>query len=156
MTGDGAALALGPGEDGTVEVCFAFVTQGAERHILPSLLLDDWGNEIAGPALYDWVREQALYFPRAEMFGVDPTGAQVQYFLRDLELLATFPAYAPGEGTGQDAAYIPVHAVIMSNSALEAPRQVDAPDSMSMPMRQARVSWWEVGPRQTSLDFLGR
>lgn len=41
---------------------FALVLMGTEAHLFPSFLIDDWGGEVRGLALYDWVREMAITF----------------------------------------------------------------------------------------------
>ena len=53
-------------------LAFTFLEQGTEREIFPESLLDDWGHEIKTLALYDWVLENGLHFPRAEIFGFEP------------------------------------------------------------------------------------
>lgn len=73
---------------------YAFVTLGPEAHILPAFLLDDWGNEKKGLALYDWVEKNGLYFPRAEIFGFRPGGQKTQIFLRELDLILKYRCYA--------------------------------------------------------------
>ena len=67
---------------GPIVLRYALVRQGTEEHILPAFLLDDWGAEIKGLALYRWIEEQGDYFPRAELFGFDAGGGETQVFLR--------------------------------------------------------------------------
>ena len=53
-----AALRLGaPEAPEQVHLAYALVTQGPELQILPALLLDDWGNEVSGLALYGWIND---------------------------------------------------------------------------------------------------
>ena len=77
-----------PAEAGLLFLRFAYVLMGTEAPLFPSFLIDDWGGEIKGVSLYSWVKENGILFPRAEIFGFDRQGNQVQYFLRELELFA--------------------------------------------------------------------
>jgi hypothetical protein len=68
IDGDNAALILGdPNEGARVYLAYALITQGPENRILPSFVLDDWGNEIRDLQLYEWIRANALQYPRAEV-----------------------------------------------------------------------------------------
>ena len=40
-----------------VYLAYALVTQGPGHHVLPSVLLDDWGNEIEQMRLYEWIKD---------------------------------------------------------------------------------------------------
>lgn len=145
---------LGVDAKSTVYLSYALVTQGPEWQILPSFLLDDWGNRIDGPALYDWVRDNGLMFPRAEVFGHSPSGEPVQYFLRDLELFGKYPVYAfaaedasPSSGVLLQAILIPDEEVV---SAVPAQPAVES----GALLYGAQISWWRINPNQVGLDFL--
>jgi hypothetical protein len=123
----------------------AFVELYGEGQILPALLLDDWGKEIKTIALYDWVREYGLQFPRAEIFGFDPQGRSTQYFLRDLELFSKYPGYiysgaatAVSEGVLLDAVALP--------GSVSVPQRIKRPSTIGGLLRYARVSWWSIRP----------
>ena len=150
-----AALRLGPPDtENVVYLTYAFITQGPEHQILPSVLLDDWGKEIGKLALYSWIEENGQRFPRAELFGVAPNGAAAQYFLRDLELLANYPLYAfAGENAAPDSA-VPVRAVLIPDDTVSAPQRAAPPDDVKFPLNRARVEWWRANPRRADLDFL--
>ena len=154
VDGDLAALILGAAEEGaTVDLAYALVTQGPGDQIVPSLLLDDWGNEIRDLQLYEWIQENGLQYPRAEVFGQSPSGDQVQYFLRDLELFAQYPTYVyPGESDQTQG--IPLHAVLVEDASVEAPQPIRPPDEVIGPLRAAQLSWWRVSPQQRELGFI--
>ncbi|MGH2538744.1 MAG: hypothetical protein ACRDHL_15250, partial [Candidatus Promineifilaceae bacterium] len=88
----GAALILDEGGP-AVMVSYALPLLDSGQ-ILPELVLDDWGREIKGLALYAWLREQGQRFPRAEVFGFDSQGDALQCFVREIDLTAGLPLYA--------------------------------------------------------------
>lgn len=141
-------------EEETVYLAFALVTQGIAAEIVPAVLLDDWGNEIKGLALYDWVQEYGWRFPRAELFGVSPHGEATQYFLRDMELLAPLVVYAAGDKSLPIGDWWPVQAVLIPDETLFAPEPAETPADLTGPLRAARVAWWRVPPDTTDLSFL--
>jgi len=129
-------------------------TQYPRRWPLPAALLDDWGTEIKGLGLYDWVHDNGLHFPRAEVFGFSPAGEKVQYFLRDMELFAPYPVYAATDKALPLADWQPVPAVLVPDGALMTPAAAAAPATIAGPLRKARVGWWRVPPALDSLDFI--
>jgi len=138
VAGERAALRLEGGDEPVVFLAFALTTQGIAAQIIPSVLLDDWGKEIKGLALYEWVREHGLRFPRAELFGFSPDGQPAQYFLRDMELFAPVVAYAAvdkalpmGQWARLTEGLVPALDVI-------APEPTDIPDGLS--------GRWRVAP----------
>lgn len=139
----------------TVYLAYALITQGPGYQVLPSVLLDDWGNEIGHLELYSWIRENGLQFPRAEVFGISPSGAKVQYFLRDLEIFAKYPLYAFADNDAPDSSGVLVQAILVSIDNIESPQPVMPPDEVRAPLRDAQVSWWQVNPRHLDLEFLG-
>ena len=146
VAGERAALRLEGGEEPNVYLAFALTTQGIAAQIIPSVLLDDWGKEIKGLALYEWVQEHGLRFPRAELFGFSPDGQSCQYFLRDMELFAPIVAYAAvdkelpiGQWSRLTEGVVPALDVI-------APEPSDVPDGVTGPLRTARLGWWRVAP----------
>ncbi len=155
VDGDQTALRLGVADsENQVYLSYAFITQGPGHHILPSVLLDDWGKEIGRMALYHWIQENGQRFPRAELFGVEPGGAPAQYFLRDLELLARFPVYAfTVKDAAPDSAVL-IRAVLIPDDDVDDPRRATPPDDVGFPLDKANAAWWRVNPRQVELDFL--
>lgn len=137
-----------------VYLAFALTTQGIAAQIVPAVLLDDWGKQIKGLALYEWVAEYGWRFPRAELFGVSPHGEAVQYFLRDMELLAPLIVYAAADKSLLIGDWLPVQAVLIPDETLFAPEPAEAPPDLSSPLRTSRVGWWRVPPDTTDLSFL--
>jgi hypothetical protein len=132
---------------------FAFVLLGTEAHFFPSFLIDDWGGEVRGPALYEWVRENGNHFPRAEIFGFAQHGDSVQYFVRELELYAKLPAYIyPDKETPLDKGKL-VSAILLPDEAAGAPAKIKRPSHLKRPLSLARVIWWQVPPTITQFDF---
>ena len=132
---------------------FAFVLMGTEAHLLPSFLIDDWGGEVRGLAVYDWVRQNGNQFPRAEIFGYNRYGASVQYFLRELELYAKLPLYIyPDRGTPLEAGRL-VDAVLLPDESVAVPEKIKRPSQVKRPLGSARVSWWQVPATLTAFDF---
>lgn len=155
--GDLIALRLGAADsDSLVYLSYALVTQGPGHQILPSVLLDDWGREIRHLELYRWIEENGQRFPRAEVFGIDPAGAQVQYFLRDLELLARYPLYAYTEKNAAPNSAVVIRAILLPDDAVDEPQRARPPDDLKSPLRKTSTEWWRVNPRQTDLSFLRR
>lgn len=152
-----AALEAATPADGSaphVYLSYAFVTLGVEEHLLPNFILDDWGNEFQGLELYRWVGENGLQFPRAELFCVGLDGEERQHFLRELDLVARFPAYAfDGEGAPIGSAVL-LNAVLLVDDSVIEPTPGEAPEGMESPLRQARIDWWRVPPGVVRLDFL--
>lgn len=120
----------------------ALPTRGSDRHIFPALALDDWGRERKGPGLYRWLYDEGPRFPRAELFGFDAHGREIQIFLRDLELSFAYPCYIYEDGD------VPVHegqrleVVFLPEGAAGSPTdQAAAPEHLPWPLRRAAVRW---------------
>jgi hypothetical protein len=157
VDGEFAAVMLGSDDCADfVYLAYALITQGTENHILPSLLLDDWGNEIRRLKLYQWIRKEGDRFPRAEVFGLDLTGGQIQHFLRDIELSVRFPVYAWRSDDSPVSTALLVSAILLEEPGLSSPQSVEPPPGFSFPLRNGRLNWWKVGARPESLDFLYR
>ncbi len=132
---------------------YAFVTQGGEELLFPAFILDDWGSEIKSLKLYDWFNGFAPQFPRAELFGLDAAGREMQRFVRQLELYSKLPCYAyPGPNTPlADGAL--VEAILLPDKSLQEPVRIKRPSDLKRPLRAARVSWWQVNPTIASFPF---
>ena len=139
----------------TLYLRYAFVTQGAESHILPAFLLDDWGKEIKTLELYGWVREYGDQFPRAELFGFNLSGKATQYFLRELELVSKLPCYAYPTKETPLAGGALVEAILLPDIGVTTAQKTKRPPPMvvGQPLRSARVSWWRANPSLTTFDF---
>ena len=123
---------------------FAFVTRGMGDHIFPSFILDDWGREIRGLKLYEWVRENGERFPRGEIFGYEQDGRETQCFLRELELYARLPTYAYKNVEQPVTTGSLLNAVLLPEESAIVPYQVSKPVEVMRPLRSALVSWWRV------------
>jgi hypothetical protein len=143
-----------PDEPERVYLAYALVTQGPELQLLPSVLLDDWGNEVRDLALYDWIANNGLHFPRAEVFGESPTGAAAQYFIRDLELFGRFPVYAFATPDAPAAEGLLLRAILLPDASITAPQPVEPPDEAGDLLRRSQVEWWRVASDETGLGFL--
>ena len=112
----------------SLHLLFPFITRGDEIHIFPASVMDDWGTEIKGMQLYEWIRENGEQFPRAELFGVDKNGRSTQEFLRGLELYFRFPCYLQ-----QVDNHVPINTIVLPPTA----QRKDLPH----PLRRAKVTW---------------
>ncbi len=130
----------------------AFITMGAEEHIFPGFLLDDWGNEIKSLELYNWVDEFAPQFPRAELFGVDESGQETQLFLRELEQYSKWPCYAYAAVDTPINEGVLITAILLPDETVNEPVQIKRPSWVERPLRRAQVQWWQVPPTIQSLD----
>lgn len=135
---------------------FPFVLQGSEEPVFPAFLLDDWGGEVKGVGLYQWFVEYSAQFPRAELFGFTLDGSQNQFFLRELEIYARLPCYVYSPGQPEVTQGILVNAVLLPDPAATTPQKIKRPLQVKRPFALARLSWWQVPPQQTSLDFLSQ
>lgn len=129
-----------------VYLAYALVTQGPGHHVLPSVLLDDWGNEIAQLRVYDWIKENGLHFPRAEIFGKSPSGQAVQCFLRDLELFAPYPVYVFEADDAPDSSGTLLQAIVVVDEEAGSPEPAPPPGWVGGRLRSAQVEWRRAGP----------
>jgi hypothetical protein len=143
-------------ESGAVDTLFvryALILMGTEHHLFPSFLIDDWGSEVRGLALYDWVQENGNQFPRAEIFAFNQHGVSVQYFLRELELYAKLPAYVyPERKTPLEEGKL-LSAILLPDAAVMVPEKIKRPSQLKRPLASARVFWWKVPTTLTRFDF---
>ena len=153
VAGERAALRLEAGDEPSVYLAFALTTQGIAAQIIPSVLLDDWGKEIKGLGLYEWVQEHGLRFPRAELFGASPDGQSVQYFLRDMELFAPIVVYAAEDKAMPIEQWTRLTDVVIPALDVITPEPADMPDDVTGPLRTARLGWWRVVPDFNAADL---
>ncbi len=139
---DGVLL-LDPEGPPAVYLRFALVTLGPEEEIFPAFVLDDWGNEIAGPRLYAWIRQEGERFPRAELFGLDAGGRLEQCFLRELELHVKLPCYATLDPAAGMPPGVRLRAIALREPGVDPPAAT-TPPPLPPPLPWARVAWWRA------------
>jgi hypothetical protein len=132
---------------------FALLTRGPGDHIFPAFLLDDWGNEVRGLKLYDWIDESGERFPRAEVFGFDRDGSETQVFLRHLELYARLPCYTLEHAGAPVEEAVLLEAILLPDAEAQTAHRIEQPADLTRPLSAARVSWWRVPAGQTAFDF---
>jgi hypothetical protein len=134
---------------------YGLVVRGPDDHVLPAILLDDWGKETCGLQIYHFLREHGDRFPRAEIFGFDLDGSETQLFVRSLELYSRLPCYAYIDVDAPLDDGVLVEAVLLPNAETDRMVKLEkAKDSgMKRPLRSAQVSWWRVPPATTRFDF---
>jgi len=134
---------------------YAVVVRGPDDHVLPAILLDDWGKEIRGLKIYKFLREHGDEYPRAEIFGFDMDGSETQLFVRSLELYSRLPAYAYTDANAPLDEGVLLDAVLLPDAKTERVVRVEkAKDSgVKRPLRSAQVSWWRVPSSMKTFDF---
>jgi hypothetical protein len=143
LEGEQNSLVLDESAD-SLYLRFAFVTLGPEEHILPAFLLDDWGNEIKGLGLYDWVEENGLYFPRAEIFGFRASGQQTQIFLRELDLVLKYRVYAyPSAETPIGSGRL-IETVSLPDDTITEPAAAKRPSDAPTLLAKSAVRWLKI------------
>ncbi|MBE2222754.1 MAG: hypothetical protein IAF02_14510 [Anaerolineae bacterium] len=134
---------------------YAVVVRGPDDPVLPAILLDDWGKEIRGLKIYEFLREYGDQFPRAEIFGFDIDGSETQLFVRSLELYGRLPAYAYPNVETPLADGVLLDAILLPDAETTECVRVENAEEMGVkrPLRSARVSWWKVPTGTTTFDF---
>jgi hypothetical protein len=154
--GESTAVVFDPAptdDSARVSLVLALVTLGVEEQLFPASLLDDWGNEVKGRAIYSWIAERGISFPRAEIFGTALNGEERQQFLREFDLEATLPCYLVPDEVDL-AQLVPVRAIVVEGGVAQPVRLEAAPETLSAGLRQARVEWWQVPDGLSELSFL--
>jgi len=123
---------------------YAFVTLGKEEHIFPAFLLDDWGSEVKGLGLYDWVAENGLYFPRAEIFGYKATGEKTQVFLRALDLVLKLRCYAFGTADMPIEGGCLIETVFLPDESVTEPTAAKRPLNAPKLLGKSAVKWVKI------------
>ena len=132
---------------------YALVTRGPGDHIFPAFVLDDWGKELGGQRLYQWIRENGDRFPRAEIFGFEQDGRETQAFLRGMELYARYPCYAyEADNLAVTEGHL-LFAILLKDASVATPKQIKRPEELKLPLRAARVTWWLVPEGATDIDL---
>jgi hypothetical protein len=146
---EGAALLLDSSAN-ALYLRYAFVERGSEQHIFPESVLDDWGHEIKSLSLYDWVFENGLHFPRAEMFGFVAEGSRRQRFLRELDLTGGLVCYVYQRPSSSLAEGSIIEAVLVADARFDQPRRIVRPEIVAPPLAYARVAWWSLNTDQAT------
>lgn len=137
-----------------VHLLYALVTLGPEEHVFPCLLLDDWGKEVTGLTVYEWIQTNGNAFPRAELFAVGRAGDERQHFLREFELYARYPVYALPSRSTPVANAVRIRAILRTDASTEEPARTKRPPDVTGPLSRALVGWWRVPSSQQGLGFL--
>ena len=132
---------------------YPLLQRGTEALLFPAFLLDDWGNEVRGMKLYEWIREFGEQFPRAEIFGLTQFGQETQLFMRDVELYAKLPCYAWQNRKADVETGILVNGVLLPTKGATDVVRIKRPAGIKRPLRSARLSWWQLPPHATRFDF---
>ncbi len=134
---------------------YAVVVRGPEDHVLPAILLDDWGKETHGLKIYEFLRKHGDEFPRAEIFGFDMDGSETQLFVRSLELYSRLPAYAYTDVEAPLADGVLLNAILLPDAETDSVVRVEKASEMGVkrPLGSAQVSWWRVPPVTKTFDF---
>jgi hypothetical protein len=134
---------------------FALVIMGPEDHVMPAILLDDWGKEIRGLKIYEFLNEFGDQFPRAEIFGFDMDGSETQLFARSLELYSRLPCYAYTDFNAPLDEGVLLEAILLPDEKADRAESLEnAKESgMKRPLRSAQVSWWQVPTSTSIFDF---
>ncbi len=123
---------------------YAFVLLGPEEYIFPAFILDDWGHEMRSLDIYEWVRENADHFPRAEIFGYEADGRETQCFVRGLELAVKLPCYVYLNAVDKVTEGVRVNDILLPDSSVTEPVPTKPPPELKRPLRSARVRWQRV------------
>ncbi len=123
---------------------YAFVLLGPEEYIFPAFILDDWGHEMRSLDIYEWVRENADHFPRAEIFGYEADGRETQCFVRGLELAVKLPCYVYLNAADKVTEGVRVNDILLPDSSVTEPVPTKPPPELKRPLRSARVRWQRV------------
>ena len=107
----GRHVSFGP----PVYLRFAFAPALNGDYLIPASVIDDRGQEIPAPEIYDWLEGRGTLYPRADVIGLSPAGRPLHYFMKELDLALPPVAYAarsPGEFPG-----VPISGLIISEAA---------------------------------------
>ena len=142
------AVVVARSDQDELNLKFALVEYFDGNHLIPDSVLDDWGREIKGAALYSWIQENGLHFPRAEIFGHRPDGQPVQRFLREIDLSARYPCYAYPKLNADIEDGILIRAIISPDQTVRQPKLGGNPSPVPGLLSMADIQWWEANPDQ--------
>jgi len=136
----------------SIHLRFAILIKGIEQPIFPAFILDDWGGEVKGLAIYEWIREFGDMFPRAELFGFEMDGRETQRFLRELEIHSRLLCYAYPDQNSLLSEGVLVSDFLLPDESVSVPIKIERPSQVNRPLRSSRGNWWRVNPVTTSFD----
>lgn len=125
-------------------VRYALTERGTEAPILPSSLLDDWGNEITKLKLYKFLRDEGDLYPRSEVFGFDLEGRERQNFVRELELFEKYPCYVYTDVNQPIESGQRINTVAVITDTVTEIGPIKPPKTVPQPLRRSRVEWYGV------------
>ncbi len=131
-------------KSGEVFLRFALIELNSGAHVFPESILDDWGKEIKNFQIYQWLGENGIYFPRAELFGYGPDDKPLQRFIRELDLTRRFPCYVYQDRNDPLSGGIIISDGIMAASGLPGPNLISTPANLSELLRNAAIRWWSA------------
>ncbi len=123
---------------------YALVIRGSDVLFFPESLLDDWGHEVNSLELYEWIQENGILFPRAELFGIDKDGNPSQHFIREVDLVAPVHSFVFEEPNDPLSAGVQVDVVLVRDFQVTRPILSHRPPGIKGPMRRAKVRWCRV------------
>ena len=130
----------------TLYLRYALIVRGVEQPFFPAELLNDWGETLRGTKVYRWLRENGELHPRAELFGYDAQGNEMQYFARDLEIFWKTPCFAFLDAKLPLTERVLVEHVLVSDASATTLTQTKRPAHIKLPLRRASVKWWRIPP----------
>ena len=131
---------------------YGLTMRGTEQPFFPAFLLDDWGNEVRKLGLYQWLRENGDFYPRAELFGFDLQGNESQHFVREFELYYKYSCYAyPSIETPIENGVRVAHVLVTDEVQTELTR-IKRPTTATTPLRRINAQWWSA-PAATLAAF---
>lgn len=134
---------------------YALTVRGPEFLVFPAFVLDDNGTEIRKLRLYDWLRNEGDYFPRADLFGyLQENGKETQHFVRELEIHYKYPVFAyPSLETPLEDG-IPLEAIVLASDDAQVTKasKIKRPVGTRAPLRRATIQWWQI-PTNTLETF---
>lgn len=93
-SGAGDLAALGAGAFTPTCIRYAYPRFETRRPFFPAMAADDRGDLYRGLDAIDWLADQGLLFPRADVAGMWPDGSEDQLFVKELDLAVPMLAYA--------------------------------------------------------------
>jgi len=123
---------------------YALVLRNSGELFFPQSLLDDWGHEVNGLELYEWIQENGMLFPRAELFGCELSGNPCQHFMRDVDLVAPVYCFVFKEPGSPLSAGVQVDVILVPDSQATRPISRKHLPEVKGPLRHSRVSWWRI------------
>lgn len=139
-----------------VYLAYALVTQGPEYQTSPSVLLDDWGNQVGSLNLYargDSSRTGCAFrAPRCLASRRPARRLNISY--ATWKLFGRFPVYAFSEAGAPAASGVLVRDVLVPDAATAGPQLTEPPQEIVIPLREGQLRWWRINLHQAGLEFI--